>query len=128
MRLTASVGVRMKQLRADRGMTAEDVSEAAHRASSRPRVSDIERGDRGGDIRVAELLAIAHALNVSPADLLFPGDEAEIAPGVTIPTSEARVWLSGIDPELIRQGELRKAEQDLAEAQARVNDLRKAHQ
>lgn len=107
-------------------MSAQAVSDATGGMVSRARIADVEGVNRGGDIRVAELLTIAHALDASPADLLFPGDEAEIAPCVVVSRAEAQMWLSGIDADIVRQGELRKAEQELAEAQARVEALRKA--
>lgn len=66
---------------------------------SRSRLSDIEAGKRGGPIGVAELIAIAAALRVSPVQLLFPDlpdGLVELLPRLSVPSEDAVNWFSGL--------------------------------
>lgn len=63
----------------------------------RPAIAKMERGLRD-TITVAELEIIARALNVSPADLMFPlgqAAEVEVLPGQHVDTWDAVLWWSG---------------------------------
>jgi transcriptional regulator with XRE-family HTH domain len=63
----------------------------------RPTIAKLEKGLRE-TITVGELHVLAKALNVSPADLVFPVGEAaevEILPGEHMATWDAVLWSSG---------------------------------
>jgi hypothetical protein len=64
----------------------------------RPAIAKMERGLRD-TITVAELHVLAKALNVSPADLVFPlgqAAEVEVLPGEHTGTWDAVLWFSGL--------------------------------
>jgi transcriptional regulator with XRE-family HTH domain len=68
---------------------------------SRSRISDLERGDRGGLLGVAELLVLAAALDVPPLLLLFPGvpgEPVELLPGRVVESWDAARWFTGEEP------------------------------
>ena len=68
---------------------------------SRSRISDLERGDRGGLLGVAELLVLAAALDVPPLLLLFPGlpgEPVEMLPGRVVESWDAARWFTGEEP------------------------------
>ncbi len=68
---------------------------------SRSRISDLERGDRGGLLGVAELLVLAAALDVPPLLLLFPGvpgEPVEALPGWVVESWDAARWFTGEEP------------------------------
>jgi transcriptional regulator with XRE-family HTH domain len=68
---------------------------------SRSRISDLERGDRGGLLGVAELLVLAAALDVPPILLLFPGvpgEPVEMLPGRVVESWDAARWFTGEEP------------------------------
>ncbi len=76
---------------------SDKTAELGHRIS-RSRLSDLERGDRGGLLGVAELLVLGKALGVPPALLLFPigaAEEVEILPGKPVQTWSAYKWFIG---------------------------------
>jgi hypothetical protein len=63
----------------------------------RPAIAKMERGLRD-TITVTELHVLAKALNVSPADLMFPlgqAAEVEVLPGEHVDTWDAVLWFSG---------------------------------
>lgn len=76
---------------------SDRTAELGHRIS-RSRISDLERGDRGGLLGVAELALLAKALRVPPILLLFPGmtaTEVEVLPGHSASSWSAAQWFGG---------------------------------
>ncbi|MCK0516968.1 hypothetical protein [Williamsia sp. DF01-3] len=68
---------------------------------SRSRISDIERGNRGALLSVAELVILAKALAVPPLLLLYPGvpgEVVEVIPEVRTLAIAAAQWFSGEQP------------------------------
>jgi len=68
---------------------------------SRSRISDLERGDRGGLLGVAELIALAGALDVPPVVLLYPGlaqEKIKVLPGLEATSWDALRWFTGEAP------------------------------
>jgi transcriptional regulator with XRE-family HTH domain len=64
---------------------------------SRATIADLENGRRAA-ISVAELLALAAALDVAPVLLVFPlgrQETVEALPGRDVPTWEAAMWFCG---------------------------------
>jgi transcriptional regulator with XRE-family HTH domain len=100
---TRRVAAEIKRLRGDKRKVqwlSDRTADLGHRIS-RSRISDLERGDRGGLLGVAELLVLAKALEVPPLQLLFPiGREAkvEVLPGTVTPTWAAAKWFTGEAP------------------------------
>ncbi|MDP9395579.1 MAG: hypothetical protein M3Q27_15580 [Actinomycetota bacterium] len=107
---THRVGLEIKRLRGERKVQwlSDRTAELGHRVG-RSRISDLERGDRGGVLDIAELVVLARALGVPPLQLLFPiGREAmtEVLPGAVVPTWPAAKWFTneGAFPEALRDG------------------------
>ncbi len=64
----------------------------------RSRISDLERGDRGAPLGLAELIVLAKALEVPPLVLVLPigtHPTTEVLPGVAPPTWQAAKWFTG---------------------------------
>ncbi len=59
-------GKRLRQLRQKRGFTQEELAERAH--LHRNYIGGVERGER--NISLINIVELAHALSVKPADLL----------------------------------------------------------
>ncbi|WP_458681655.1 hypothetical protein [Prescottella equi] len=84
------------------GMTVQALSDRTEELGyriSRSRISDLERGDRGGLLGAVELLVLAAALRVPPVQLLFPDlpdGDVEVLPGVHLTSEGAADWLSGL--------------------------------
>jgi hypothetical protein len=65
---------------------------------SRVAVTKIENNTRAGKLDVAELLVLAHALDLPPGLLLFPGypqGVLNVLPGRSVDNEAAMGWLSG---------------------------------
>jgi transcriptional regulator with XRE-family HTH domain len=62
----AAIGLAIRALRKERGISQEDLADAA--AVHRTYVGGIERGER--NVAFLNLVKLAHALQVSPAELL----------------------------------------------------------
>lgn len=96
---TSRVATEVKKLRAER--TTQWLSNRTGRLGhriSRSRISDLERGDRGGPLGVAELIVLAKALDVPPLLLLYPrqsGGEVEVMPEMKTSSWAASQWFSG---------------------------------
>lgn len=93
---TSLVGQEVARVRRQQGMSAQALAEACTELGvpmQRGSITKLENGHRKG-VDVHDVVAIATALGVAPAELLFPGaqDDAEIEylPGETIPA--ARAW------------------------------------
>jgi len=108
-RLTARVSDAVRRFRTERGMSAQDVSDAcASLGHSIPRtvVSNLENGRRSG-VDLSEVLVLAKVLGVPPIALIIPpglAGSVEILPGQEMPTSDALEWFSaelpfGDEPE-----------------------------
>ncbi|MDR1152486.1 MAG: helix-turn-helix domain-containing protein [Bifidobacteriaceae bacterium] len=101
-RLSGQVGLNIAEARGQRGLTAQQLSEAMTAAGcplGRPAISQIENGQRA--VSLAEAIALAAILGVPPAELVFkPGPgPVEVLPGRTDMTAtEAAEWLKGEVP------------------------------
>ncbi len=104
--LTRQLQYNLRQLRQSRGLSLGEVSarvQAAGRPLSLNGVSKIELGQRGVDLD--DVAALAHALRVSPLELMFPlGRETmvEVLPGWHMGTWAAAKWFTGEGPLLRR--------------------------
>lgn len=84
-------------------MSAQDLADACKKLElsfSRSALANFESGRRP-TISVAELLVLAKALAVPPAELVFPVgrlDEVEVLPGQVLPPWEALEWFAGEEP------------------------------
>jgi transcriptional regulator with XRE-family HTH domain len=96
-RVGSAVQARRKQL----GLTAQQLAERTKGASyhvTRVAISKIEGNLRAGKLDVAELLALAAALEISPALLVFPGfpdGSVEVLPGLRADNEAAVKWWGG---------------------------------
>ncbi len=96
-RVGRAVAARRKQL----GLTAKDVAEgtaALGYPMTRQAVAKIENNSRAGKLDVAELIALAGVLELSPVQLLFPDlvdGAVEILPGMEATSLQAVDWFSG---------------------------------
>ena len=99
---TQNVADEMKRLRGPQTVQwLSDRTAALGHRIGRSRISDLERGDRGGLLGVAELLVLAAALEVPPAALLYPGlpfDDTEVVPNVHTTAWQALAWFNGEQP------------------------------
>jgi transcriptional regulator with XRE-family HTH domain len=79
---------------------SDRTADYGHRIS-RSRISDLERGSRGGALGVAELIVLAKALGVPPVVLVFAlGRErtVELLPDTEVDTWAAAKWFTGEAP------------------------------
>lgn len=99
-RLTSAIAGEVRRYRKERGLSAQQLADACSALGlemSRATITDLENGRRAA-ISVAELLALAAALEVAPVLLVFPlGREGtvEALPGRDVPTWEAAMWFCG---------------------------------
>lgn len=76
---------------------SDRTAELGHQIS-RSRISDLERGDRGGLLGIAEVMILAEALQVPPIQLIYPDlpeGECEYLPGATTMSWHALQWFTG---------------------------------
>lgn len=119
---TATIAKRVREVRARRGWTAEDLAEKLAEQGvnwERSTVAKLENGKRQ-NVTLTEWLALAAVLNVAPVHLLLPIEEGEDAYQVT-PTRVERVeqvrgWVRGFWPlpgsnVIQHQGEMPEEEQ-----------------
>jgi len=102
MGLAARFGFAVKTRRAALKLSA---SEVARRTSelgypiSRGAIAKIESNSRSGKVDVAELFALAAALDIPPVLLLFQGfpagEPVEVRPGVEVSVEDAVEWVGG---------------------------------
>jgi transcriptional regulator with XRE-family HTH domain len=98
--LTRSVGSRVAQFRKQRGLTAQQLSvQLRDRLGvdlKRTVIGNLESGYRR-TITYAEILALAHVLNVPPLLLMVPvgTDDFQPLPGVTEEPWESAMWITG---------------------------------
>ncbi|MEU0272300.1 helix-turn-helix transcriptional regulator [Streptomyces sp. NPDC006307] len=99
-RFGKTIARELRRHRTERGMSAQQVSDACGRLGvdlPRTVISNIENGRRG-NITMAEVVILAAALGVPPTVLAFPvGYEAEVEylPGKTGTPLEAADWWNG---------------------------------
>jgi transcriptional regulator with XRE-family HTH domain len=102
-RLTRSIAAEIKVRRKALGWSAQELSDAMGKLGvdfPRSTLADLESGRRN-QVSVAELLAIAAALNVPPVLLISPvgaSAETEIVPGNRVAAFRAVQWISGETP------------------------------
>jgi transcriptional regulator with XRE-family HTH domain len=105
-----AIGRRITRYRRRRGLTVQQLSDAMTEAGvslKRPVLSNLENGYRR-TVTVAEVLALASVLRVSPLLLIVPiGEEPdfEILPGVKTATWAAAEWVTGEGPPLTGNGD-----------------------
>lgn len=102
-RFTRSVAEQIHRHRKARGWSAQKLSDACTKLGMefpRSTLADLESGRRA-HISVAELIVIAHALNVPPLQLIFPvgcSAESEVLPGQPQPAFQSAQWFTGEGP------------------------------
>jgi transcriptional regulator with XRE-family HTH domain len=102
-RLTARVAEALKRYRKERGMSAQEVTDACAavgHAIPRSVIANLESGRRAS-LDIAELLVLAEVLGIPPVTLLFPPDSAEPVeplPGRTMHAWHAIEWVAGEVP------------------------------
>jgi transcriptional regulator with XRE-family HTH domain len=102
--MTARFGEAVRRRRKQLGMTAVDLSKKLGEQGypmKRVMITVIETNSRNGKLDVAELLALARALEIPPVLLLFPDfpdAEVEFLPGMTTDCERAVRWLAGEQP------------------------------
>ena len=109
---------RLREVRRLRGWTQADLASALASAGldlGESAVVRMERGIRG--VSLDEAIAIAAVLGVSPMHMIVPIDDngIQLAPQVTVPTTDARAWIRGQRP-------LTEADEQLFYAQAPVSE------
>jgi|GraSoiStandDraft_41_1057321.scaffolds.fasta_scaffold1556533_1 transcriptional regulator with XRE-family HTH domain len=92
---------RLREVRRLKGWTQADLASALAAAGmnlGEPAITRMERGTRG--LSLDEAVAIAAVLGVSPLHMIVPldDDSAQIAPGRTVSTADARAWIRGLTP------------------------------
>lgn len=128
--LTKRVGSEVKRLRDQppkrSAQWLSDRTEELGMKISRARIADVEGTNRGGAIKVSELLVLARALEVSPGQLLFPDlpdGQVEVIPGVVAPSLQAVSWIYGYgssDELSTDNGQLLRMSHELRDYQAMV--------
>jgi transcriptional regulator with XRE-family HTH domain len=102
--MTARFGEAVRRRRKQLGLTAVELSKKLGDQGypmKRVMITVIETNARNGKLDVAELLALARALEIPPVLLLFPDypdTEVEFLPGVTTDCERAVRWLAGEQP------------------------------
>lgn len=95
------IGAAVRKRRTELGLSAQGVADRTIELGypiARGTVSKIENGNRGGKVEVAELIALAEALETSPTALLWndaPDGVAHLFPGKSVPAGEAWKWFTG---------------------------------
>jgi hypothetical protein len=96
--LGETIARRLRACRRERGLTQAQVTvRCVQTGSAEPTqyaIGQIERGERR-DITVRELLALALALDITPADLLADGHTVQVTDTVTVTPAQMRAWLAG---------------------------------
>ena len=105
--------VRLREVRRLKNWTQADLAAALAGTGldlGEPAITRMERGSRG--VSLDEAIAISAVLGVSPLHMLVPLDDngAQVAPGQTVSTADARAWIRGLTP-------LREADERLFYAQ-----------
>ncbi len=109
---------RLREVRRLRGWTQADLASALASAGvdlGESAVVRMERGIRG--VSLDEAIAIATVLGVSPLHMIIPVDDngAQLAPQITVATTDARAWIRGQRP-------LTEADEQLYYAQAPASE------
>lgn len=122
------VGREVRRLRDDvLGITATELAERCRNLGfpiSRVAIAKIEANSRAGKLDLSELLILARALDVSPAQLTFPDlpkGKSEMLPGVQQQSWEAIRWFSGESGPFARAKGFTNADGVPVEAYMRVD-------
>lgn len=124
-RFAAHVARRVRDLRDERGMSAQKLSDACTELGHpihRSVLANLENGRRG-TLDVCELFVIARALGVAPAALLVGGDDVEIGDGVSMSRESAVAWIAGLpDPDAVSEAmdECVRAQNEADQARKRL--------
>src|SRR5260221_5345242 len=98
--VTASAGRRVALRGAQAGLSVQALADRCAELGlplGRVTLSKLELGMRAS-LNIGELLVLAAALDMPPAELVFPaglGGDVEVLPGQTLPAWDAAKWLSG---------------------------------
>lgn len=109
-RLVAVVAGEVRRYRNERGLSAQQLSDACSNLGMpipRSVLANLESGRRT-TLTVPELLILAKALGVPPLLLVFPVGRRELTealPGREVPTWEAARWFTGEEPFPTRHGD-----------------------
>jgi transcriptional regulator with XRE-family HTH domain len=98
LRVTNAIAAQMRQWRGKRRLSAQvlaDRTAALGMEVPRSTLADLENGRRTS-VKVPELLVIARALDIGPADLLAAEDGTEISPGAFLSREGAAAWLGSL--------------------------------
>lgn len=100
-RYTRTIADKVRTLRKQRGLSAQNLSDALATIGvpiHRSVLANWENGRRG-NLDTTELLALAHVLAVPPIELLFPaiepGETVEMLPGCHMDRRDASSWFNG---------------------------------
>jgi len=120
-RYTRVIAGEIRRYRQQRGLSAQQVSDACAKAGleiSRSTLADLENGRRE-NITVTELLMLAAVLDVPPVQLMLPvlrgENTAEILPELSAPVWDAALWIRGeakLRPHPLRSGLLTALDDD----------------
>jgi transcriptional regulator with XRE-family HTH domain len=134
LKLAGQLGLAVQARRKALRMTAQQLAERTAELGypiTRVAISKIEGNMRAGKIGVAELLALAAALDIPPVLLLspgFPDGQVETRPGRSVDAREAVLWFAGhlhamAGAELVKTHNLMvQTEQRLARMREIVSD------
>ncbi|MEU5345700.1 helix-turn-helix transcriptional regulator [Streptomyces sp. NPDC020766] len=119
-----TIAKRVREARNRKGMTALELADDLKRRGldwDRQTVTKLETGRRQ-NVSVAELLALARALDVSPLHLLVPLEEVEykVTPEESMPAARVREWVRGKEPLPGTDQRIFRSEVPLDELQAPV--------
>ncbi|WP_084125376.1 helix-turn-helix domain-containing protein [Demequina sp. NBRC 110054] len=117
---TRRVGRNVAAARERRGMSARELAERTRALGfevPRNSIANLESG-RKGSVSIAEVAALAGALEVAPLVLLFDpeGADAEFLPGREAAQVVAADWFAGLQPEPRSDGPMRASDLDYAGA------------
>jgi transcriptional regulator with XRE-family HTH domain len=99
--LAERLGRAVRERRSTLGLSAQQVSDRTRDIGypvTRVAISKIEGNLRSGKVDVAELFALARALEIPPGLLLFPDfpdGEIEVLPGKLVSSADALNWVAG---------------------------------
>ncbi|KMO70094.1 helix-turn-helix protein [Mycolicibacterium chlorophenolicum] len=138
--LAKRFGDAVKKCRTDRKLTAQQLADRTREVGypvTRVAISKIESNSRAGKVDVAELLALATALNVPPVTLLFPhlpDGIVQYAPGIPATSEKGMEWFGGewtffwsfdgdVKAEPAPLGQVLRATRERSEARKILSDL-----
>jgi len=128
VRVSRAVGTEVRRHRTEQKLTVQALADACAQLGlplGRVTITKLEGGSREG-ISVPELITLAAALGVAPADLLIPAGDGtvpvELLPGSFWPPDEAARWFgSGLDTATL--GIIRSKVAELSRLVARAHEM-----